>query len=340
VTSINPFNSPGKRAVRELWNSPLLRYMNSTYRFRYRYMGLPGVDLLDIRLWRDIIDEVIAFELPAKPTNQDRQGRRNIVKLRRNLQLLGIPGRAFYGPIEEVVTLGKDYDGAPYKQDKVITLYNLDFCNEIGSRIETREQGKQRWRFEAIRQILRDQRQCYSVTQESCYFIILITVRDQIDAGQLRSYLSSNPYSDTSDYIEECGSSVSLPSSGYVLGTHSWALKAFLHNMLRQYLTNPHIPAVFFPLVKYMGTPVRTWDEELLESPMLHYMILCKFCDLQEPSPAFWPSNFLVGVTSVRAGQDSSLIWDPEPGEPLICTTAPNPIDWFNKIEARFLKGI
>ncbi len=339
MTSINPFDTPGKRVVRELWNAPLLRYLNETYGFRYRYMGLPGVDLLDVKLWKDIIDEVIAFEVPAKPTARDRQGRRNIMGLRRNLRLLGIPARAFFGPMEEVVILRKDYDGTPYNQNKVITLYNLDFCDEISSRIATREQGRQVWRFEAIRQILRDQRQCYDVTQGPCYFIILITVRDQIDANRLRDFLLNNLYSETSNYINVCGGIESLPSSGYVLGTHSWALKAFLHNLLRQYLANPNISAVFFPLVKYRGTPVRIRDEQLLESPMLHCMILCKFSELQVPSPAFLPSDFLAGVPSVRAVEGNRLIWDPEPGEPSAHTDTPNPRDWFSSTETIFLKG-
>jgi len=156
--------------------------------------------------------------------------------------------------MEEVVILRKDYDGTPYNQNKVITLYNLDFCDEIGSRIATREQGRPVWRFEAIRQILRDQRQCYDMTQGPCYFIILITVRDQIDANRLRDFFLSNLYNDTSNYINVCGGIESLPSSGYVLGTYSWALKAFLHNILRLYLTNPNISAVFFPLVNPTAT--------------------------------------------------------------------------------------
>ena len=157
MTSSNPFDSPGKRAVRDLWNTPLLRLLNQEHGFRYRYMGLPGVDLIDVKLWRDMIDEVIAFEVPARPTRNDPQGRRRILALRRNLQLLGIPGHAFFGPMEEVVILRRDYDGNQYAQNRVITLYNLDFCDEISSRISTMEQGEQVWRFEAIRQILRDQ---------------------------------------------------------------------------------------------------------------------------------------------------------------------------------------
>ena len=70
----NPFDSPGKRAVRELWNTPLLRELYQNHGFRYRYMGLPGVDLLDVDLWKDMIEEVIAFEVPAKPTEVDPAG--------------------------------------------------------------------------------------------------------------------------------------------------------------------------------------------------------------------------------------------------------------------------
>ena len=147
MTTRNPFDSPGKRAVREHWNTPLLGFLNQVHGFRYRYMGLPGVDLIDVRLWRDMIEEVIAFEVPARPTRQDPEGRRRIRTLRRNLQVLGIPGHAFFGPMEEVVILRQDYDGTPYDQNKLITLYNLDFCDEIASRIATKEQGAQIWRF-------------------------------------------------------------------------------------------------------------------------------------------------------------------------------------------------
>ena len=264
MTTRNPFDSPGKRAVRELWNTPLLRLLNREHGFRYRYMGLPGVDLLDVKLWRDMIDEVIAFEVSARPTQGDPQGRRHIRTLRRNLQVLGIPGYAFFGPMEEVIVLRQDYDGTPYDQNKVITLYNLDFCDEIASRISTREQGEQAWRFEAIRQILRDQRQAFQRHGGPSYFIVLLTVRDQIDAQRLRGLLSGSLYDDTSSYLEVCGGVNALPAQGYVLGTHTWALKAFIHNALRQYLANPNISATFFPLVRYWGTPVRVSRGEVV----------------------------------------------------------------------------
>ena len=126
MTTGNPFDSPGKRAVRQLWDTRLLTLLHEAHGFRYRYMGLPGVDLLDVKLWRDMIDEVIAFETRANPTHEDPHGRRNINALRRNLRLLGTPGHAFFGPMEEVVILRQDYDGTRYRQGRVITLYNTN----------------------------------------------------------------------------------------------------------------------------------------------------------------------------------------------------------------------
>ncbi len=167
-------DSPGKRAVRELWNTPILKYLYQTYNMRFRYMGLPGVDLLDVKLWKDMIDEVIAFEIRAKPNPDDSLGRRSITELRRNLQLLGIPGYAYFGSMEEVVILRTDYEGLEYKQDKFITLYNLDFCDEIGSKVDTAQAGKQLWRYEAIRQVLLDQQECYKRVGGPGLFLILL----------------------------------------------------------------------------------------------------------------------------------------------------------------------
>ena len=324
----NPFDSPGKRAVRELWNTPLLRELYQNHGFRYRYMGLPGVDLLDVDLWKDMIEEVIAFEVPAKPTEVDPQGRRNIVALRRNLSLLNIPARAFFGPMEEVLVLRKDYDGQQYDQKKVITLYNLDFCDEIASHIDTKEFGGQVWRFEAIRQMFRDQHDAFRDQGGPRCFIALLTVRDQMDAGKLRDFLSENLYGDTLTYLEACGGLESLPSEGAVIGTHSWALKAFIHNTLRQYLSNPNISATFFPVVKYQGSRIRISRGRSLSSPMLHCMLPCRFSNYQSSSPAFQPPNFLTSVSSVTVTRRGKLEWNPQPGEQPTPPGVPSPMVW------------
>ena len=61
--------SSGKKTVRENWNTPVLRYLHSKYGIRYRYMGLPGTELNDVKLWADMIDEVIAFEVKDRSRN-------------------------------------------------------------------------------------------------------------------------------------------------------------------------------------------------------------------------------------------------------------------------------
>ena len=333
-----PFSSPGKQAVRELWDTPLLAHLHQSYGVRYRYMGLPGVDLQDVRLWRHMIDEVIAFELRATPRNNDPEGRRSVNALRRNLRLIGLPGYAYFGPMEEVVILREDYDGTPYHQDSVITLYNLDFCDEIGSRIETRRQGSRVWRFDAIRQILRDQRECFQRFGGPNVFILLLTVRDQMNARRLRTFLARTLHHDTRAYVQTCEAQNPLPPVGYVLGTHTWALKAFLHDIIRQYLANPNISSLFFPVVKYTGDPVRT-DQGTLPSHMLHSVLLCRFGDPQNPSPFFDPPDYLTAATSVRARDDQTLAWEPEPAEQTATPASPDSPQWVRPFEPRFLQS-
>lgn len=328
-------DSAGKRAVRELWNTPLLRHLNETYGIRYRYLGLPGVQLLDVQLWKDMIDEVVAFEVRARPNRKDPQGRRLLTELRRNLRVLGIPGRAYFGPMEEIVILRQDYDGVEYRQDKLVTIYNLDFCDEIGSKIDTRQKGKKVWRFQAIRQMLADQYQAFQETGEDSLFIMLLTIRNQIGARKLREFLDNDPHHDTQAFVDVCESTNPLPSDGYVLGTHTWGLKAFLHDSLRKYCTNPHISALFFPIVKYEGTPTRE-----IRSPMFHLMVLCRFDDPQKTVPLFVPHQYLTSVASVRANGSGFLSWDPEPGEPNNADNPPSPVTYLENYGKYFLKGM
>ena len=331
MTQRNPFNTPAKRAIRKDWNTPLIRELHRRFGFRYRYMGLPGVDLLDVKLWKEMLEEVIAFEIPVRRPRAGRDDRSNINALRRNLRLLQIPHRAFYGPMEEVVVLRKDYDGQEYDQTNIVTIYNFDFCDEIASRIETREHGKPIWRFEAFRHILRDQVQAFEKNGGPNCFIALLTVRDQMNADRLREFLSSNLYGDTRSYLDDCGGVNSLPTQGPLIGTHTWAIKAFIHNMLRQYFTNPNISATFFPLVRYIGTPTTQRGGGLLESPMLHCMIFCQFSDVESPSPAFKPCDYLSSISSVEATSNGTLRWNPQLGESSHPSLNSSPTAWLSR---------
>jgi hypothetical protein len=337
------FNSPGKRGVREKWNTPFLEFLHRTYSIKYRYMGLPGIDLYDVLLWKNMIDDVIAFELPAEPNAEDPHGRRMINELRKQMSVNNIRGHAYFGPMEEVILFGKDYDGLEYKQNKVITIYNFDFCDEISSPIFIKDKGRQVLRYEAISYILADQKRCYREKGEYSWFILLLTVRNQIDAIRLRNHLSKqNIYTDSKRYIDSCGGIDSLPVCGDTNYGHSWAMKAFIHDLFRQYLTNPHISTLFFPMVKYTGNPIVKYAKTgaiTVKSPMLHYMTLCRIDDDGEAVPSFVPDDYLTNTTSVRAVDENNLVWEPEPGESKLKGMV-TPVEWLNSLNNSFVNSI
>ena len=329
VTSFR--DPPAKQVVRERWNTPFLKYLHNTYGFRYRYMGLPGTDLLDVKLWADMIDEVIAFEIPCSGPDE----RAWVKQLRTNLRKLKIEGVAYFGSFEEVVILRKDRDGQRYSQGKVITLYNLDFCDEISSTIPTLEHGKQLWRFEALRQILQDQKECYRRDGRPSHFIILLTVRNQIEASKIRDFLSNNLLSETQSYYSACESEKPVPTHGPLCGTHAWSLKAFLYNTLRGYFTTPNVSALFFPIIKYIGTPISLRGGKLLKSPMLHWMLLCKFGALQNPTPSFYPTDFLSRAISL-AVEETDIVTQAEPGEMTWPIRHLSSVEWFQSFKHNF----
>lgn len=326
-------DNPAKKMVRENWNTPFLKYLHEKYAIKYRYMGFPGTDLTDIKLWKEMIEWVVAFELPAPGRNK----RIWIDKLRTNLLKLGVPGIVHYGSLEQVVVLREDLDGIPYEQDTVITLYNLDFCDEICSKVATPDAGKELLRFEALRQILQDQKKCYVTKGGPTYFIILLTVRNQIDGSKIRELLKQNLFHETDQYCSACSSIDPIPKEGFLLGSHTWAIKAFIYNCLKSYFGGPHVSALFFPFVRYMGTPKKLRTQNL-DSPMLHWMMLCKFEARTNASPVFTPEHFLNKVATVLA-DITGFTLQPEPGEANDPDQPISAIEWFKKVENGFFNG-
>jgi hypothetical protein len=142
-------------------------------------------------------------------------------------------------------------------------------------------------------------------------------------AGQIRDFLRrKNLVAEADHYRQSCERMRRL--QGNLIGSHAWALKAFLYNTLRTYFGAPNIGALFFPLVKYMRTSV----SRDAPSPMLHWVVLCHFGPREHVAPAFYPDDFLFNVNSLGASPPA-LILEPEVGErvnpnqPLAC------VEWF-----------
>ena len=99
---------------------------------------------------------------------------------------------------------------------------------------------------------------------------------------------------------------------------------------MRKWFGNPNVSALFFPVVKYTGSPI----SKTVPSPMLHVMVLCrsrKLAELTVSNPLFLPSQFLTSATCARANDDGSMVWDPEPGEPKQLTGLPDSREWFKQ---------
>lgn len=329
--------SPAKRIVREIWNTPFLQYIHDEYGIKYRYFGLPGPNIEDVRLWRNMIEEVVAFELP--PLGIDE--RSDLVQLRANLMKLKILHVVYCGSFEDVVIRRKDMEGQEYKQDRLITLYNLDFCDEISSYVATQELGQKRLRYEAIRVILLDQKQCYLSINDGqpCYFIILLTVRNQIEAGRIIEYMRRDrPLKETHSYFQSCCEKSDIPSSGSLMGTHTWAIKALLYDLLVTDFKGHNIDSLLFPILKYRGTPIVRPGERTIESPMFHWMLLCKFGSDENPSPRVYPQEFLKEVNSLSV-VGSKIGISIEPGEDSNKAQKINPVEWFEQHESAFVSG-
>ena len=297
------FNSDGKNKIRSVWNAPVLKYLSGKYDLKFSYLGLPGVELTDVLEWNEWIESVVAFE-DAVGTGDKRD---NIRKLRENLALMAMPQSTYYGSIERVVLMRKDLDDTDYVQERLITLYNLDFCSEITSRVLVRG-GKRCLRFEVLKQLLRDQHESYLQSdRKRDFFVLLLTARNQTTGNNIHRYLlNGKMHSDTSDFIEQAKKKSDVPENNKTLrGSHGWALKALIHETLVcTYAEIPGVDCLVFPMVKYVGLTSA--------SPMLHWMIICRFADKESSKSKTMPEDSLL-LPTLSAESDFGLF--PEPGE-------------------------
>ncbi len=252
---------PRKKVVREDWDTPVLNFLHDRWNHGYFYFGLPGPQALDIRLWREMIRRVVAFEIEEA---HSRDPRRSIVELNRQLALLGVPYSVYCGPLEEVVLGGVDYDGRQLEIKEFVTLFNLDFCNSITGAVRTAH-GKRYLRFEALREIVSFQRRLYRAAGVS-RFVMLVTVQDAFHVRQLRSFVSNPDLpSETADYLSEVLRDRGLPDKAFACDTA--LLKAFVFTCLREYLRGQNATSVFLPPVVYYGAAGHT--------QMMHFVVVC-----------------------------------------------------------------
>ncbi len=296
-----------KQVVRSQYDRPLLQRISEGLGTQYVYLGLPGPEMHDVNEWKDLIAKVIAFERPARYGPQ----RRNYEKLQISLQKSGLLFQCYYGDIERVVVWGHDDDNEEFVQEELISLYNLDFCDHISSRIlvppSEQHDGtgggrRECMRFHALRKLLKLQADLYTNGADP-RFIVLLTVHEGIhgDAAQACRDGGSNP-KEVSKWLHRVLGTGDI-GNGVVAGPD--LLKPFVFRCFRGYCEGLHIATHFLPMVRYQGASEET------PVPMAHFAVLCRFGHPRDPLPSADQSDKdFLRTPSMRASEDSIV---PEP---------------------------
>lgn len=256
----SPFqDSEGKRTIREQWDTPILNHFRQQWESLFFYFGMPGRLALDIMIWKDLIRRIVAFEL------EENGNREDIIELRKILGLLGIPHALYCGFFEDVLIRKMDLDGKRYEQDEIVTLYNLDFCDSITSKIVTKT-GSRCLRFEALRSLLNYQHQL-SQSSQGGRFIFFLTVRDQMHTNEIWRFLRRDAAQSIKEFNNLARKYYPINKKHFQRNTP--LTKAFVFHTLRSYFQGHGIKSYFYPLVRYTGASS--------SSRMLHFAILCSF---------------------------------------------------------------
>jgi len=193
-----------KHVIRNQWCKPLIKHICEKLGYKLTYLGLPGIEAIDILTWIEYINKVIAFEIGdgSKEYNEEKANK-NIKKLNSILDELETKGKLdsyslFHGYLEDIVIKGIDKKGFKFNQDSNVRVYNLDFCNSLTSPrriIDINGDTIEYYKSEAIRKILEIQRDIAKEKKES-KFILFLTVHSHFleEEARARKVFSGSIY--------------------------------------------------------------------------------------------------------------------------------------------------
>ncbi len=255
-------NSPGKDYVREYWNTPVLEYIFNKEKVKYNYLGFPGPEIIDIIHWQNMIAHVIAFEY---------------IKLRKKVETAlfytGIEYVVYSGFMEETVLNNIDQEGKKFIQDRLITLYNLDFTNYITGKIPERGTTL---RFDALRKIISFQRDAYFADRARDVFIMFLTVKAGYHAKHIKAYLQSELSAEVESIVSRFRTQEMINPKWS--GTNAVILRTFIFDKMTNYFQTHNISSIFLPTFEYMGGSKRT-------TPMMHMTAICKHNKVGRSTP-------------------------------------------------------
>lgn len=260
------FNSEQKNIIRENWNKPLLKFLQKKLNERLIYMGLPSSSAEDIQQWIDFIKSVIAFQCRVyKSASDASQSREEIEKLEEILRRLERERKlenfvVYDGYLEEVILRG--FDNSPneivFSQNGLVTLYNLDFCNDIASPIEfVDKEGNFRtaYKFDAIKELLNIQKKICNVSDK---FIFLLTVHCSYNGKELEQFLNNPPNEMIKEYLDKYHKLSGAERNARIV-------RLFFTYLIHQSFPHNGFTPQILPAIIYDG---------LMGTPLLHFVVL------------------------------------------------------------------
>lgn len=262
----NSFNTERKFFLRDKWNKPLIKFLSKNVKDKLVYMGLPSPNGDDVNHWIEFIKVVIAFQCReySKPSDST-QSREDVEKLEEFLRALERESKlesyvVYDGYLEEVVLKGRDNSpqSIHFEIQRFITLYNLDFCNDIASPIEfVDELGDLQtvFKFDAIKRLISIQKE---ISQVSNRFLFLLTVHCNYNGKELENFLNNPPNETIKTFLAKYHCLKDVEKNSRIV-------RLFVVHLVHQhFLANDFSPKIL-PVIRYKG---------IKDTPLLHFVVL------------------------------------------------------------------
>jgi len=245
---------PSKKAIREWWCKPLIRFIHEALGYKLFYLGLPGPQALDLLDWIECIDQVIAFQCRDYPNpSSAQQPRDKVLELEEKLRDFERQGKlgtfaVYDGYIEEVVLRGRDTNGNHFDQNDVVTIYNLDFCNGITVPLvvsDDKGNTQEFYKSETIRKLLEIQRDISSQTR--CKkFVMFLTIHSNFWYKEKRRFIAQTQETELKKYITSLKELKEWPKRVKLL-------MAYMHQIIKNFFCHCDFTPEFLPVIYYRG---------------------------------------------------------------------------------------
>jgi hypothetical protein len=276
----NFIDHPVKGTIREQWCKPLLTYLHKYLGYKLVYLGLPGIDALDIISWISVLDKIIAFECGDYSGKDDKLIiQNNMAKLNEKLSAFERRGALktyslYQGFIEEIVLRGTDKKGIVFSQKDVVSIYNLDFCNSLTvphEIFDAKGNISKHYKIEVIRKLLEIERDLSS-NNNSKKFIMFLTVNSMFWKNQVEGLKGQH---DSVTFNKYLASYSKLRNDEMT----SRLLKLYTFYVLKSHFSDCQFTPDFLPPIYYKGIG----NNQL----MMCFTVLGTFCKNPSASAPF-----------------------------------------------------